>query len=176
MAEKKVKQMKKSGTRKSEKAELTITLQESFLVAFGEVGSIRKACTASSVGRSTVEDWMRNDVNSFKAKMDAARQMFREMLQDMALERAQAQKPNDNPVLLITLLNAAWPEKYRRDGQVASNGVKEMMVEWKKWVKDNSRRSNKDKETTEAEEARRTAVDEVEKILADRKERGDNAS
>lgn len=88
--------LKKSGTRKSEKAELTITLQESFLVAFGEVGSIRKACTASSVGRSTVEDWMRNDVNSFKAKMDAARQIFREMLQDMALERAQAQKPNDN--------------------------------------------------------------------------------
>ena len=175
MAEKKVKKstqsLKKSGTRKSEKAELTITLQESFLVAFGEVGSIRKACTASSVGRSTVEDWMRNDVNSFKAKMDAARQIFREMLQDMALERAQAQKPNDNPVLLITLLNAAWPEKYRRQNYMADDSAKEMMSEWKKWVKENNKKPKADAKAADDEgDARQNAVNAVERILNRKKD------
>jgi len=155
---------------------ITRARQDAFLAAYAEVGSLRAAADACEIPRDTVSSWNRTDVQGFRARYSQAKEVFREYLQDLAVGRVQQQKPNDNPVLLITLLNAHWPEKYRRDGQVASNGVKEMMVEWKKWVKDNSGKSSKDKETTEAEEARRTAVDEVEKILADRKERGDNAS
>jgi len=155
---------------------ITKAKQDAFLAAYREVGSLKSAAEACELNRNTVSSWNKNDVQGFRAKYSQAKEEFREYLQDLAVGRVQQQKPNDNPVLLITLLNAHWPEKYRRDGQVASNGVKEMMVEWKKWVKDNSSKSSKGKETTEAEEARRNAVDEVEKILADRKERGDNAS
>ena len=166
------------GTLLMVKEENTITRakQDAFLAAYAEVGSLKSAADACNLKRDTVSSWNKKDGYGFRAKYTQAKEVFREYLQDLAVGRVQQQKPNDNPVLLITLLNAHWPEKYRRDGQVASNGVKEMMVEWKKWVKDNSGKSSKDKETTEAEEARRTAVDEVEKILADRKERGDNAS
>ena len=88
----------------------------------------------------------------------------------MAFGRVQQQKPNDNPVLLITLLNAHWPEKYRRDGNTVTDEVKEMMVEWKKWVRE-SRSSGKSKPAVnEAEEAQRSAVDEVEKLLARKRE------
>jgi hypothetical protein len=149
--------------------EETMANQDAFIAAYVEVGSLRTACNAIGVSRSTVVTWNNKDTYGFRARYSQAKEIFREYLQDLAVGRVQDQKPNDNPVLLITLLNAHWPEKYRRDGQVASNGVKEMMVEWKKWVKDNSGRSSKDREITEAQEARRTAVDEVEKILSSRK-------
>ena len=173
MAEKKVKQMKKSGTKRkvTEKDDFTKALQESFLAAYGEVGSVRKACNASEVGRSTVEGWLRRDAFGFKAKYEVAKEIFREMLQDMALERAQAQKPNDNPVLLITLLNAAWPEKYRRQNYMADDSAKEMMSEWKKWVKENNKKSKADeKAASDEENVRQNAMDEVERILNRKKD------
>ena len=143
--------------------------QGAFLAAFGEVGSIRKACEASDVGRSTVSEWSKNDVNGFRLKIQVSREIWREKLQDIAFERIQSQKPNDNPLLLITMLNADWPEKYRRDGQAAGLEVKEMMAEWKKWVRENRKQSKKNSGVTEAEEAHRNAIDEVENILSRKK-------
>ena len=87
-------------------------------------------------------------------------------MQSLALERIKQQKPSDNPVLLITMLNAEWPEKDRRDSRIESDGVKDMMNEWKEWVKDNSQKSKEDPQVTEAEQARRNAIDEVEKMYA----------
>lgn len=140
--------------------------QSAFIAAYGQVGSIRKAAAASDVPRATAESWIYNDVKGFKAKYEAARATFREYLQDIAVERVKDQGPKDNPVLLITLLNAHWPEKYRRDGNVVSNEVKEMMAEWKRWVGKSKRGVKPSAAQEEAEEARRNAVDEVEKILS----------
>jgi len=150
--------------------DLVLARQDAFLVAYGEAGTLRAACDAAEVGRSTVADWNRSDAHGFKAKYATAKELFREHLQDLAFGRVQQQKPNDNPVLLITLLNAHWPEKYRRDGNTVTDEVKEMMVEWKKWVRE-SRNTGKNKPAVnEAEEAQRSAVDEVEKLLARKRE------
>ena len=144
--------------------------QDAFLVAYGECGTVRASCAAADVGRSTVDDWNRSDAHGFRAKYAVAKELYREHIQDIAWERVKVQKPNDNPVLLITLLNAHWPEKYRRDGNTVTDEVKEMMVEWKKWVRE-SRSSGKNKPAVnEAEEAQRSAVDEVEKLLARKRE------
>ena len=144
--------------------------QEAFLLAYGEIGTIRAACEASSVGRSTVGDWERKDLHLFMARFQAGREIFREGLQDLALSRIKQQKPDGNPILLITMLNACWPEKFRRDSQVASSEMKEMMGEWRKWAKDNrgpeKQRAKGDVERDAADEAKRSAVDEVEKLLA----------
>ena len=150
--------------------DLVLARQDAFLVAYGEAGTLRAACDAAEVGRSTIADWNRSDAHGFKAKYATAKELFREHLQDLAFGRVQQQKPNDNPVLLITLLNAHWPEKYRRDGNTVTDEVKEMMVEWKKWVRE-SRNTGKNKPAVnEAEEAQRSAVDEVEKLLARKRE------
>ena len=143
--------------------------QSAFIAAYGECGSIRAACKASNVSRSAVSSWREKNINNFKDKFITANEMFKEYLQDMAVERIKNQKPTDNPVLLITLLNAHYPEKDRRDAHAADSGMKDIMGEWKKWVKDNNKPSKKSPDVTEAESARQNAIDEVEKILSRRK-------
>ena len=149
--------------------DLVLARQDAFLVAYGEAGTLRAACDAADVGRSTITDWNRSDAHGFKAKYATAKELFREPLQDLAFGRVQQQKPNDNPVLLITLLNAHWPEKYRRDGNVVANEVKEMMGEWKRWVRESSRKAKPSPELKDAAEARQNAINEVEHILARKK-------
>ena len=144
--------------------------QGAFIAAYGEVGSLRKAAEASRVPRATVISWVQRDTYGFKAKYEASREMFREYLQDIAVQRVKDQGPKDNPVLLITLLNAHWPEKYRRDGNTVTDEVKEMMVEWKKWVRESRSSGKSQPAANEAEEAQRSAVDEVEKLLARKRE------
>jgi hypothetical protein len=153
--------------------EMVRAKQDAFLAAYGECGSLRAACEASGVGRSTVGDWVTKDAQNFKEKYETAKEMFREYLQDLAVSRIKDQKPTDNPVLLITMLNAHWPEKYRRDSQGASSGMKEIMSEWKRWVKENNRPSKKSPSMTEAEEAKINAVNEVEKILSKKRDPND---
>ena len=150
-----------------------LSRQKTFLAVYRETGSVRKSCDAMELKRPTVDSWIHRDLYGFKDQFRQALEDFREYLQDLAIGRVQDQKPNDNPVLLITLLNAHWPERYRRDGNTANTEVKEMMGEWKKWVKANKGKSKKDEGVTEAEEARRNAVDEVEKILSSRKNSAD---
>ena len=152
--------------------------QSAFLAAYGEVGSVRAACEASKVGRSTVNDWIRYDAENFRAKFSVAKEIFRESLQDLAVDRVKHQKPNDNPVLLITLLNAHWSELYRRDGAAASNDVREMMAEWKRFVKDNNRKHKSVQEKEKMDEgavAARNAINEVEKIMSRRRRADDNS-
>ena len=153
--------------------EQTVANQDAFLTAYAGIGSLRSVCESLGLNRKTVLSWNHSDTYGFKERYVQAKEEFREYLQDLAIRRVRDQKPNDNPVLLITLLNAHWPEKYRRDSNAASGEVKEMMGEWKKWVKENGKKSIKSKEVSEGEEARRNAVDEVEKILASRQNSDD---
>ena len=143
--------------------------QGAFIAAYGEVGSLRKAAEDANVPRGTVQGWVRENTLGFKAKYETSREIFREHLQDIAVQRVKDQGPKDNPVLLITLLNAHWPEKYRRDGNVVTNEVKEMMGEWKRWVREANRKTKPSAELAEAADARQNAIDEVEQILSRRK-------
>jgi hypothetical protein len=157
--------------------------QDAFLVAYGQTGTVTSACKAAAMDRSSVYEWRTKDVQNFKIRFENANEIFREGLQDLALSRIKDQRPDGNPVLLITMLNACWPEKYRRDAYRADDGARELMGEWKKWKKDQERAKKTGKSTgsqeTEAVQAdyqeleeRKNAIDEVEKILARRKDAG----
>jgi hypothetical protein len=150
--------------------------QAAFLKAYGEVGTVRKACLLTEVGRSTVGNWQSMDILNFKAKIATAREMFRELIQDTMWERVKEQKPSDNPVLILALINAHWPEKYKRDAAGASAEVKEMMVEWKRWARDAKRRDTgvSAPVVTEEDQARRNAIDQVEKLLSRTKSSDDD--
>ena len=47
--------------------------------------------------------------------------------------------------------------------------MKDLLNDWKKWVKQNNQPSKKDNEVTEAEMQKKNAIDEVEKILSRKK-------
>ena len=95
-----------SGCSRQEKR--TLTAQEAFLAAFAEAGSIRKAEPAAKVSRPTVWRWTKEDVFHFKALFEAAEHSFRELLQDLAVEQVKSMEMK-NPLMHISLLNAAWP-------------------------------------------------------------------
>jgi hypothetical protein len=158
--------------RASNDPDMTKARMDAFIAAYGEVGTIRKAAQAAEISRSTVKHWIRTNLYDFKLKYEASKEVFREYIQDLALEKVKGQGPKDNPVLHITLLNAHWPEKYRRDASAVTNEMKEMMIEWKSWVRTNKKRNQYDRspaELTEAEEAKMNAIDQVEHILARKK-------
>ena len=93
---------------------------------------------------------------------------FRDELQNMALERVRAQKPGDNPSLLITLLAANWPDKYRPNAIASNDTAKEVMAEWKQWVK-KSKQENTAKESDEGT----GVVNEAEELLKKKFNLGD---
>jgi hypothetical protein len=101
--------------------------QELFLTAYGMIGSIKGACESISLNRETVQSWNRADIHGFRDKFDNAKYNFRESLQDLAVTRVLAQKVSDNPTLLIALLNAHWPEKYRPQVSDSNEDAKELM-------------------------------------------------
>ena len=140
--------------------------QSTFLMAYAVAGSIRAAAESIGIIRDTVYTWVREDKNDFRAKFTAVKEDFREYLQDMAMDRVKAQKPGDNPVLLITLLNAHWPEKYRPNTIVTDGTAKEVMAEWKQWVK-NSKKENTSLEVPAEVEEREAEL--AAKQLFDRK-------
>lgn len=149
--------------------------QDAFLLAYGKTGTIKAACEATGSARSTIAGWRDRDVQNFKIRFVQANEIFREGLQDLALTRIKQQKPDGNPVLLIAMLNACWPEKYRRDAYRADDGARELMTEWKQWKKDRDKQERSKIEAREnAEEVaeRKNAIDEVEKILSRRKAAG----
>jgi len=135
--------------------------QDAFLAAFILVGSIKGASAALKVSRSTVHSWISNNLHGFKQKYMDAQEDFRESLQDMAMDRVKNQKPGDNPVLLITMLNAHWPEKYRRTGYLAENSAKEIKGGWKKWAKANKKIAREG-----LPEDRENAIEQAEQIIA----------
>jgi hypothetical protein len=151
----------------SQQSTITKINQDAFLAAFAVSGTLKSAAEAIDIPRATIHAWARKDTHGFKVRYTEATEIFREYLQDIAVDRVKNQKPNDNPVLLITLLNAHWPEKYRRDAHYADNAAKEVMAEWKRFVKANkkaARNSRDDKSEQDTE--REQAVAEAQKILA----------
>lgn len=147
--------------------------QQAFLGAYALTGSVKRSAEAINMPKATVYTWLRADLYGFRLRYESAKDDFREYLQDIAIDRVKGQKPGDNPVLLITLLNAHWPEKYRRESGQSDNAAKEMMVEWKRWVKDTGKRGKE--KAPDGGPAPEDAVAEAQKIIA-RKSNGNNGS
>jgi len=139
--------------------------QKQFLEAYEKYGTVRNACKAIGISRSpTYEKWMTNNVQDFKTRLTTARESFREMLEDIALDRIRAQGPKDNPVLLITMLNANWPEKYRSQASVSDSTAKDLLKEWRTRSKNTPAKKEKDDTDSEL-----TPTQQAEEILKGRK-------
>ena len=103
--------------------------QDFFMTLYSELGSIRAAAREMGINRKTVNRWIKGDVQGFKERFEESKHNFREMLQDLAVNRVKEQGPKDNPVLLIALLNAHWGEKYRPQAANVDDTAKEVLSE-----------------------------------------------
>ena len=106
----------------------TLARQQAFLAAYAEAGSIRKAAPAAGITREGVQYWRRHNTLNFEPRMEAAVHEFREHLQDMAIQRITNPVGNrGSDLLLIAMLNAHWPERYRNNVVVVDDRAKEVL-------------------------------------------------
>ncbi len=133
--------------------------QDFFMTLYAELGSIRAAVKEMGLNRRTVNRWMKDDVQGFKERFEEAKHNFREMLQDLAVNRVKEQGAKDNPILLITLLNAHWADKYRPQTVAVDDTAKEVLGEMRDRFKA-MKKVDSSEETTEV-----SPQEQVENIL-----------
>jgi len=87
--------------------------QEQVLRGFEALGNLTAACEAAGVARKTAEYWRRVDALGFAGRLERAKGGFGDRLESLAWDLVKKMKPGQNPTLLICLLNATLPAKYR---------------------------------------------------------------
>jgi hypothetical protein len=107
-----------------------------FLAAYEEWGTIRKACELTDITRDGYKNWQAGDPD-FVRRLDHMRQSFAESLEGLALERVRnPDKNRGSDILLIGLLNANMPQKYRPQFAMSEDSAKELIIEWRKAAKE----------------------------------------
>ena len=120
------------GRTNAQRKEDAAKRKEIFLAAYGEWGTIRKACEIAGISRDGYGNWHKGDPE-FVKKLDLMRQSFAESLEQLALERVQnPDKNRGSDVLLLGLLNANWPAKYRPQFAMNEDNAKDLILEWRK--------------------------------------------
>lgn len=142
--------------------------QDFFMTLYAELGSIRAAVKEMGLNRRTVNRWMKDDVQGFKERFEEAKYNFREMLQDLAVNRVKEQGAKDNPILLITLLNAHWADKYRPQTVAVDDTAKEVLSELRNKFK-SIKKVEETEETTEI-----SPQQQVENILKGKGSKGND--
>ena len=117
------------GNKHSNRLEDIKTRQDIFLKFYSEMGTVRSVCQKIDLDRNTIRYWTVHDVNDFKDKFEECKINFREKLQDIALERVENQGPKDNPILLLSMLNAHYPELYKPQGTNTDETAQEVIKE-----------------------------------------------
>ena len=131
--------------------------QDDFLKAYGACGTIRSASLAVGVHRATVNEWKKDPI--FRDRFSEAKLDFAEHLEEIAFARLKEQTAKDNPILLITLLNAHYPERNRPKEAPANEEGKQFMLEMRRmWA---SLPENNEDETM----VNPTVDDEIKRLL-----------
>ena len=139
----------------------TYRRQDKFLKVYQETRSRSVSASYASVTVRTVDRWRQENRFGFAERLEEADLQFCENLEQLALERVKMQDAKSNPVLLITLLNANLPMKYRPTVVMADDTAKSVLSELRQIAKENPVQ----KEQTEEE----TALEQVQNILDSKK-------
>jgi hypothetical protein len=105
-----------------------------FFAAYEEYGTVAKACEVAGIARSTQRVWMTDP--DFVDVFEQSRRAFAEYLEQIALDRVKDPHGNrGSDVLLIGLLNANWPQKYRQTSALDQDYAREVLSEMKRVFK-----------------------------------------
>ena len=120
------------GRSNAQRKEDSLRRKGVFLTAFEEWGTVKKGCDAAGIHRNTYLWWLGSDPD-FTRSVDLMRQSFAESLEAIALERVRdPDKNRGSDVLLLGLLNANMPAKYRPSVAVDQDSAKDLIREWRK--------------------------------------------
>ena len=110
-------------------------VQSKFLKCYKETRSKSVSASYSGVTYRTVSKWEKDNRFGFAERLEEADFEFCENLEQLALERVKMQDAKSNPVLLITLLNANLPMKYRPTVVMADDTAKSVLSELRQIAK-----------------------------------------
>jgi hypothetical protein len=137
---------KNIGRTNAERVEDKQTRKELFLRAFREIGTRSGAFRAAKISKATYDRWIWVDPD-FMRKVSEAQVEFGEYLEEIALERVKnPDKNRGSDVLLLGLLNANLPTKFRPQFAMSEDSAKDLIIEWRKAARSVSR-EEKTKET-----------------------------
>ena len=148
--------------------ERTKRRQAAFLKVFSSGASVREATKAAETTRKAIFGWIRDDRNGFAKLYDEAQADFKDSLIERAMARISEQKASDSPILLITMLNAYIPEKFRPSVIPTEEAAKETITE----LRNLSKRAFKTTPVAERETTleSKSPLDQVKDILLAKKD------
>ena len=135
-----------------------------FLNSYAETRSKTLSASLAGVSYRTVMKWQSSNEFGFTERLEDADIIFCENLEQLALDRVKMQDAKANPVLLITLLNANLPQKYRPSVVMSDDAAKDVLKELRSIAKDAPDPIPDDSSSEEL-----SALDQVNSILSDKK-------
>ena len=105
----------------------------------------------AGIGKSTVYWWEQQDHLGFKARLAEADEAYCNMLENKATALAMELKPGQNSLILVTLLNANLPDKYRPNAVAPSETMTETLQAMKQATREFKRMEDGTETVTETE-------------------------
>ena len=106
----------------------TAESQDAFLALYVKHGTIQRASDGSGANRESVRRWSQDDVLGFSSRFQAAKEAFRESLEELALARLRAPEGNrGSDILLMGMLNANYPDKWSRNLKLTHDVPNELL-------------------------------------------------
>ena len=128
-------------------------IKKTFLNEYREQRTISSAISGLKVNRDTIYEWFKEDPE-FKQKFDEEKLAVGESLESKAFQLIDNMvKKGDygRPVLLITMLNAHLPERYKQSDNTGDDS-RQLISEFRKMAKKKGSKSSKSKVVKEAED------------------------
>ena len=103
-------------------------MQDRFLVAYGERGTITGACAVIGLHRDSIHRWRNEDRLGFKLRFKVAEEVFRESLERIMFDRLGDPSGNrGSDILLIFALKAHWRDKYGDDSKPVDDSARTVL-------------------------------------------------
>ena len=144
--------------------------QSIFLSIYSAGASTSAAARGAGTTRHTVKRWLDGDINGFRDLYENAQNDFKDSLIERAMSRLNEQKANDSPLLLITMLNAYIPERFRPNTLATEEVAKETIKE----LRALSQKAFKEHPQTEEQMTSKSPLQQVEDIILSRKGSGNH--
>jgi hypothetical protein len=128
-------------------------IKKTFLNEYRKQRTISSAISGLKVNRDTIYEWFKEDPE-FKQKFDEEKLAVGESLESKAFQLIDNMvKKGDygRPVLLITMLNAHLPERYKQSDNTGDDS-RQLISEFRKMAKKKGSKSSKSKVVKEAED------------------------
>jgi len=148
--------------------QITWHRQDSFLLTFAKLGTRNAAARTIKLSPSLVSWWMDKDYLGFKARFTIALEAWSDYLEEKAFDRIEhPDKGRGSDILLITLLNAYKPERYKPALVINDSSLKETLDALrtiKQKLRDHETKANQAQGLLDAPDA----IEEAQDILARR--------